>query len=108
MFVFMFLARTAYLIYTSTTTGHTMSVEKLTDDYLKTIADAPPTPPKPMYVCVCPRKYDWLVEWLDGWGWMEIGGDGWRWMEMDESSCMCMFALGDSSLLHPHDAQSVH
>eukprot|EP00750_Incisomonas_marina_P024323 INCI5106.1.p1 GENE.INCI5106.1~~INCI5106.1.p1 ORF type:complete len:541 (-),score=63.93 INCI5106.1:109-1731(-) len=33
-----------YLIYTSTSTGHVMSVEKLTDDYLKTVADGPPAP----------------------------------------------------------------
>ena len=44
-------AASAYLIYTGTRTGHTMSVEKLSADYLTSLAAAlpppPPTPPSP-------------------------------------------------------------
>jgi hypothetical protein len=35
----------AYLIYTGTRTGHTMSVEKLSADYLTSLAAGPPPPP---------------------------------------------------------------
>ena len=38
-------AASAYLIYTGTATGHTMSVEKLSADYLTSLAAAPPPPP---------------------------------------------------------------
>jgi hypothetical protein len=39
------VAASAYLIYTGTRTGHTMSVEKLSVDYLTSLAAAPPPPP---------------------------------------------------------------
>ena len=44
----------AYIIYTATSLGHTMAVEKLTDDYLQSAAvktpapTPPPTPPAPV------------------------------------------------------------
>jgi hypothetical protein len=41
---------TGYIIYTATQSGHVMSVEMLTSDYLRTVADAPPAPPP--VVCV--------------------------------------------------------
>lgn len=40
-------AASAYLIYTGTRTGHTMSLEKLSDDYLTSLAAKPPSPPSP-------------------------------------------------------------
>jgi hypothetical protein len=38
---------TGYLIYTSTSTGHVMSVEMLSDDYTRTLASPPPPSPQP-------------------------------------------------------------
>ena len=39
--------RTGYIIYTSTSAGHNMSVEMLRPDYLSTYSSAPPPPPPP-------------------------------------------------------------
>ncbi len=36
-----------YLIYTSTSMGHVMSLEKLTDDYTQTLANLPAPAPAP-------------------------------------------------------------